>query len=236
VQNTTVTETNPYLQADFTNITSTGVLSWSGNNGYNGKNWAVQQTAGTSAIALDTYPAAECMLDWVSVKMLVYCPSTVVSRFAIDVVQFTDDRVVPGSVGPYATAFWQAATKKFAYSPLESGSMSYSKHIRRLHSQTFIMEPKETIENELNHYREVNVFLRLNKSMRYDWNDQEGMGFQGLDTQQNTSEYIQNSPRLKQRIFLMIRGQATYTNTYSFNLAYHPSYDIVIRKKQSQLQ
>jgi len=237
IQGTTVVEANPYLQPDFTNITDTGVLSWQPNYGYNGKNWIPQDTGGTSAQAGATYPSAECVLEWVSIKLLMYCPSAMVSKTTIDVCQFTDDRVVPGAVSPYATAFWQAATKKYAYSPLESGGLRYNKYIRRLHSQSFIMEPKESDEvGELNHYREVNIFLRINRSCRYDWTDQDPMYMQQLDTQQDTSAYIQTIPKPKARIFLMIRGQAQYTPTYSYDVSRHPSYDIVIRKKQSQLQ
>jgi len=225
---------NPYLQPDFSNITDTGVLSWAPNIGYNGKDWALANTS-IAQTFLDSYPSAECTLDWVSIKLLVYVPAAQTARFSIDVVQFTDTRVVPGEIGPYATAFWQAAIKKFAFSPLESGGMMYNKHIKRLHTQSFIMEPKETIEVEGQHVREVNIFMRLNRACRYDWAQQDPMYLQQLDTQVNLGNNTQRTVEPKKRIFLMIRGQATYTSTFSFDVSKHPSYDIIIRKKQSQL-
>jgi len=236
VRGETIIFANPYFHPDFTQVGNTGVMSWNENVGFNGKTWEVTETGGGSLNNWDTYPAAECTLDWVSVKLLMYCPSGQVSKTSIDVCQFTDDRVVPGAVNPYATAFWQAATKSYSFSPLESGGLQYSKHIKRLHSQSFIMEPKESIETgEGNHYRMVNVFLRLNRAMRYDWANDAPMSFQDLDPAKNASADIQVTPLPKKRVFLMIRSQCGYNPTYGHDPIKHGSYDIVIRKKQTQM-
>jgi len=125
-------------------------------------------------------------------------------------------------------------TKKFTHSPLESGDPNFRKLVKILHSQTFIMEPKESIESENNHYREINIFKRLNMHVKYDWESNDEMNMIGAEGQVNTSQNLKNTVLPKKRIFLMIRAQANH-NVTGWTRFDHPSYDLVLTKKYTQL-
>jgi len=224
---------NPMSILEFTNQLDTGVLSW---NKAAGVDWSIVQS-GIPANVFDAHPNAECDLEWVQVKMLAYCPSGQVTKYDVKVIQLLDEVTAPDQSPPvdYANAFWQSAVKPFACSPLDTGSVKYGRKMKVLHSQSFIMEPKESGEiGESNHYRNIEIFLRLNKVCRFDWDQNDRMGLLDGTTQANVGS---NRTTVKQtdRVFLMIRAQAGFHNVLAPEFSKHPSYDIMIRKKISQL-
>jgi len=231
-----ISQYSPFLRPVFSDHTDSATIRWMQDTNTAGLNWKMENSTTTENL-VNTYPGGECTLDWIQAKMLFYCPALSVSRFQIDIVRIKDPKLVPNeSLGNFQCAFWQAAVKRFAYSPLEPGDHKYSRNFKVLHSQSFIMEPKETTENESAHYREVNIFLRMNKGVRYDYEDADRMYMQQTDGQYNTGALtIRNTVQQKYRTFLMIRAQSKYTETGVGDPLYHPSYDIVLRKKSTQL-
>jgi len=203
----------------------------------NGVNWALENANNLSTIT-DVYPGGEATLDWVQAKLLFYAATAQTGRYQIDVVQVKDTRLTPdpsNNGNQMNAAFWQAAMKKFAYNPLESGDSKYNRYFKFLHSQTFIMDPKETSEPEANHMREINIFLRLNRACRYDWEDQDLMNVNTVsEGQVNLDSNIKNTVQPRARIFLMIRATSKF-NTTGFTSADNPSYDVVLRSKFTQL-
>lgn len=210
------------------NPTATGTLSWSADSVLT----VVNSDNGT---ANATYPMGNDTLEYIKAKLMFYCPSTIPSRIQVDLIQITDTRLVPevGATTAFATAFWQAQMKRFMYSPLEVGDYKYQKYIKKLFSDTFIMHPKETTEAVAATMRELNVFKRLNRKCTYNWEDNDPMAMLSNDPQINTGAALKTSVHPRARIYLMIRGQSV--NAVSPNSASHPSYDIRLDMKHSQL-
>jgi len=213
----------------FSNPGITGTLSWS-----NTFNLVPENTTG-SASTYQNGAGKRDMLDWVQAKMLFYAPTTRAARIQVDLVQFTDTRLVPDATttSAFATAVYQALVKRFTISPLETGNNEYSKYLKILDSKTFIMDAKESTDPVNTNMREVNLFYRMNRLCRYDWAEDDAMGLLSLnDTQINQGD-VSTQVHPRARIFLMIRGQSTNAAAYSATI--HPSYDLVIRTKHSAL-
>lgn len=227
--NGVITAPNVAWVPNFSNPTDTATLTW-----VNGRPLSVENADNATNQSI-IYPNGSDTLEWIQAKMLFYAPTTLPCRYAIDVVQIKDTRLVPdnANVTQFACAFWQNVIKRFTFSPLEPGSVKYQKYFRILHSQSFILNPKESTEAVNTIFREVNIFLRLNRRATYDWEDQDRInmvvqdGPVNLDANQKTQVY----PRA--RIYVMIRAMAR--NGSAFSTTIHPSYDMVLRMKHSQL-
>lgn len=201
----------------------------------NSQNFTVENSDQAATIT-SQYPNGSDTLNWIQAKMLFYCPTTLPCRYQIDVVQFKDTRLVPDSVtgtNQFASAFYQAMLKRFMYSPLETGNSRYQKYLKVLHTQTFILNPKESTEAVNTIFREVNIFMRLNRRCTYDWSDQNNMALTGAGGQTNTDVAVKTTVHPRARIFLMIRAQSP--NASAFLSTIHPSYDIVLRTSHSQM-
>ena len=206
------------------------------------RQWQIQDSD-TNATAYETYPGGECTLDYIQAKLLFYAPLSFPCKYNIQVVQFTDDRFVPGNNGTaegiapnqynVQTAFWKSMTKKYMHSPLEDGEGKFMKYVKVLYQNEFILNPKESTESVNTIFRQVNIFMRLNRGLKYDWNDDSNMVMTTEATTTNNSNQVETTVLPKKRIFLMIRAMARNGTTYSNTV--HPSYDVVLKKKQSPL-
>lgn len=183
--------------------------------------------------AVDNAPHFKDRLDWVQAKFMFYCPTTKPTRIQIDLCQLKDTRLVPttGTVDQFHVAFWQAMAKKFVKNPLESNSTDMTKWLKIIDSKSFILEPKETTEVQNTNMREVNLFYRMNRLCRYNWNQNDIVNMGTNDQPVNAANNsVQVHPRA--RIFLMIRGISGFATAQTSTL--HPSYDIILRKSHSQ--
>ena len=195
------------------------------------------ENADSSATIIDNLPSGSSTLDWMSARLLFYNSLTLPTRYQIDVVQIKDTRLMPETASvntatPFHVAFWQAMVKRFTQNPLETGDTKYQKYLKVLHSQSFILNPKETTETVNTIMRQISIFMRLNRRCTYDWQDSAKMGMLNLSTQVNLDGAIQTQVHPRARIFLMIRAQARNGTAYSTNI--HPSYDVVLRTKHTQ--
>lgn len=224
---------SPNIKYDltFTDPTSGATIVW--NNPANP--WDLER-APLASSAFSSVPLWNTLLDWVSIKLLLYPATSLASKFAVQIVQFNDERLNPpvsgGAVADtFAIGFWQAMMKPYVYNPLETGDVQYSKYLKVLHNFTFTIDPKETTENS-NVVKEVNIFKRMNRTLRYDWVDGDKMAMLLEEGQINvaTPTYYTH-PRA--RIYLMIR--AFSKNSAASSTANHPSFDIVLRKKHSSV-
>lgn len=224
--------TNPTIMwtPQFSDPTSTGTLSWN-----KPAITLALENADAPTNAYDNYPMGGDVMDWFKAKMIFYCPTTLPCRYQIDVVQIKDTRLVPdtANTGAFAAAFYQAMSKRFAYSPLEEGDSRYQKYLKVLYTTTFILNPKESTEAVNTIYREVNIFMRTNRRCTYDWEDQDQMAMLSQEGQTNTDTNLKTSVHPRARIFLMIRAQSKNGTAYSPTI--HPSYDIVLKTAHSQL-
>lgn len=228
VINGVVTNPNVQWELTFTNPTSTGTVGW------NNSSPLFVANADNVSTSFNTYPMGNDTLDWIKAKLLFYCPTTIPCRIQIDLVQLKDTRLLPDAANnsAFATAFWQSMVKRFAYSPMESGNTKYQKYLTVLHSQQFIMHPKESTENVNTTYKEVQIFKRMNRRCTYDWQDQDTMTMLGQETQQNAPALLSTQVHPRARIFLMIRAQAN--NAAAFDASKMPTYDYSINLKHSQ--
>jgi hypothetical protein len=214
----------------FSSATSAATLSYS-----NQFQMSTDDSPGVQS-SISNWPANNDILDWCQIKTMFYAPTSRPSRIQIDVVQFKDTRLVPDNttgVSQFACAFYQAMSKRFTLSPLETGSEHYQKYLKVLDSKTFIMEPKETTEAPNTNFREVNLFYRWNRRCNYKWADDDLMGMTTNNEGQVNQGDVQLQVHPRARIFLMIRGQAL--NDTVQTTTGMPSYDIVIRTKHSHL-
>jgi len=218
----------------FQNPTDSATITWQSNTP---TNWQLENADNVGTIT-DVYPGATSMLEYVQAKMLFYAATTVTSRFQVDIVSYTDQRCNPDPINnsnEFNMAFWQAQLKRFCFNPLEGGDSKYSKYIKTLHSQTFIMDPKETTESEATHMREVSVFLRTNAKMDYSWEDKDRMF---MDTpnegQVNKDDNIKNTVPFNKRLYLVVRAQSKFDTT-GYSPLIHPSFDLVLKAKHTQM-
>ena len=183
--------------------------------------------------AYNSYPMGGDRWIWSQIKLMFYAPTTIPSRFQVDIVQFNDVRLVPGNdVTNFTVAFYQSFIKKFAFSPLEPGNSKYSKYIKTLYSTSFILNPKESTESVSTIYKQLNIFKYFNRNMRYNWDDQDRMNMIQQENQVNTGVDNKTVVHPRARIFLVIRAQARNGTAYSSTI--HPSFDIMLRNKHEQ--
>lgn len=227
-----VTDYNPCWKPEFSNYGAAGNLTWV--QPATSGNWLPEDTPAASTTAA-SYPQDKSVLDWVSAKLLFYSPFNIPTRISVQIVQFTDRRFCPGestgAADPLVNAFYQGLIKKYSYSPLEEGNSNLKKWMKVLYSKDFIMEPKDTDEQVPAQYKQLDIFNRMNRVCKYDWNQNDAMNVMSVDTQVNNSRNL-NVVEPKARIYLMIRAQSKLNSVISN--AVHPSFDIVLRTKHTQ--
>lgn len=233
IVNNAVTQPEISWTPRFSDPSSTATLTWA-TVGAQANTLSVENSDFANA-AYNNYPGANDTLDWVQSKLLFYAPTARPCRFQVDIVQIKDTRLIPdaANTSAYATAFYQALVKRFAYSPMEPGDSKYQKQLKVLYTNTFILNPKESTESVNTIYRELNVFLRMNRKCTYDWQDADRMNMLGQEGQINTGQTMSTQVHPRARVYLMIRAQAG--NSTAFSTALMPSYDITLRMKHSQL-
>lgn len=221
----TITAPNIRWDVTFSNPNDTGNLTW-----VNTSPLALEKSSAGSSY-LEGYPLRQDILDWIQFKLLFYCPTQRPSKFLIQLVQFNDERLVPGAtVTTFSSAFWQSMVKKFMWSPLETGDNQYNKYLKVLYSMQFSMDPKESTDPANTKLREVNIFKRMNRRCTYDWQQDDRMFMNQEDGQQNSGD-LSTTVHPRARVFLMIRALAS--NGAAESNTIHPSYDLVYRCRHS---
>lgn len=219
----------PGVKPIFSNMRDTATISWSSGGM---SSWTLDTSDAPNSVQ-ESYPMGSSMLDWMKAQLLFYSTTTLPTRVQVDLVQITDTRLVPGAEStPFATAFWQSAIKRFAYSPLEPGNNQYKKYLKTLYTKSFILEPKETTESVPAQLYQLDLFQRFNRKCTYNWQNADRMNINAVEGPVNRADN-QNVVHPRARIFLMIRAQSKSDTAYTTTV--HPSYDIVLRTKHTQL-
>lgn len=212
----------------FTLPTDAGVLFWT-----NTKSITLE-SADQTAATFDNYPRGKDLLDWYSARLLFYNATTIPCKFLVQIVQFTDERLVPGAtVTQFSTAFWQAMVKKYTWTPLEVGDVNYAKYLKVWHTSAWSMDPKESIDASSTKYRELNIFRRFNRMCNYDWVADDKMGTLTNNEGQVNAGDVDTTVHPRARLFLMIRAVSRNGTAYSSTI--HPSYDILHRTAHSNI-
>jgi len=228
---------NNYWVLNFSNETTTATASWV-NYGFAGLNMVLEESPNASSI-VQNYPGPSSVLRWGQARMVFYAPTALPVKINVSIVQFLDEDLVPDNrtsattvLNTRSTAWFQGYMKKKMFSPIETEQAGGFKGIKTLHSETFILNPKETTENEATRYKQLDIFKWFNRDCDYLWDQtvqtSDASSVPGL---QNGGS--QNTVHPKKRIFLMINGQAGLSTVNTATV--HPSYDLVIRTQHEQL-
>jgi len=221
----------------FSNETSTATASLVSNV----YRFAVESAPNATSI-VQNYPGPSSIMRWAQAKMMFYAPTTVPSKISVQIVQFIDQDLEPDTrtntpqvMTTRGTAWYQAYLKKLMFSPIETTQAGGFKGIKVLHSETFIINPKESTEPTSTHYKQLELFKWFNRKCSYDW-DQTVQTSDLTATPAAELDQNQNTVHPKARIFLIIKGQSGYVaNSLANDSTKQPSYDIVLRTAHEQL-
>jgi len=228
----TVPNTSWFLS--FANETTTAIATLNNRS----VNFAVEAAPNATSI-VQNYPGPSSIMRWVQARMIFYAPTTVPSKIKVQIVQFTEEDLCPKNevvgatvLNARASAWYQAYMKSAMLSPIETTQALGFKGIKVLHSETFIMNPKESTEATSTHYKQLDIFKWMNRKCNYIWNQSAGTGVQTPLPAQNAGNN-ETTVHPRARVFLLISGQAGLSSSDTITL--HPSYDIVLRTQHEQL-
>lgn len=227
----------------FTNETDTANTSWLNPGTAPGPpsvtftwNWENTPEA-TAAGNLNNFPHGKSVLEWISAKFMFYAPLTQSTKFQVDVIQLTDQRLHPTAginasnivVDDFHTGFWQYMLSQYSYNPIMAQNSKYAKYVKYLKRTTLYVDPKETTDTSQSRYKELNLFLRFNRTCNYKWDDNDKIGIATNDIESNTGN-ARTTVHPRARIYLMVRALAGFRqNATLFSEAVHPSYDLVLK-------
>jgi hypothetical protein len=172
-------------------------------------------------------------ISGVKMKMILNSPQQRSCKWVIQLVQLHED-VTPGIQSTEATAFWQAMTKPYAYSPISDGiRAAQKKYIKILKTMTIIQEAPESDEDHLTaRMKHVDIMYHLNRTMNFKWGentDKIDMVTEDQPIVTNNSAYTTHV-HAKARMYMMIRTLCEFSAGTSgvpvdpSNILY-PSYD-----------
>lgn len=211
------------------------------------------------------FPGQMAMLDWVQLKLMLYGTLTRPVRWRVEVIQLKYDWLHPdfqlttevASLNPKYTqernGFWQYMIKPWITTPINAQQPGYKQMYKVVKTLVdTVIEPKLSTEpnaqattwpstggTALPHQREVNVFYRMQRKCRFDWNTDINVdeGVTTLSWGQNTGD-VTTTVHPKARLYLIIRATCPVNNTgalSSSNILTDPTFDILVRKKMVRL-
>lgn len=215
----------------------------------------------TPAVAgyYDNVPGENSILRSINAKLMLYAPTTLPTKWVIQLVQFKDQRLLPfvnsvaGAPGldnvgswqatgtslgtqsdPFAIGFWHDYVHSFTKSPIVPHSSQYSRYVNVIASKTIIMNPKDSTEPTNTKYKQLDFFRWVNRRCNYQWNDENAPNPTADSAVPQNEGFNRLTVHPKARMFLIIRALAGY-RTDSYNATVHPSYDIVLRTTHEDL-
>lgn len=183
-------------------------------------------TSGNTNAPLAWTARKQDFLKWANIKFLFYTPLTIPTKVSIQIVQFKDPRLLPSGttfggsteISSYlpATAFWQNYLKDYMYNPIApSTGVDMRRWMKVIHSDTFILNPKDTDETANTRYKVHKIFKNFNRFQRYDWdsNDTVNLDTNEIPVRSGDNDVTVN-PRA--RIYLIVRAMAVEQTSASY--------------------
>jgi hypothetical protein len=237
--------------------------------------WVLENSMGIINNSLEI-PNRSAYQEWYDIKLRLYGALTRAVRYQVELITLHEPYYAPDfnvQVGEAGNSdakymaehnvFWQSMVKPFVSSPINT--QTGSKYPKRLGYRTIktiyngIIQPKLTTEPYFNastfpqtggvevpHIVNVHHFHRLERKVRYDWQD---LGVINMTTNattwlnamgfQQSQGYTHTVPHFRTRQYLMVRATSPVLNVGSFpriNTKVDPSFDINIRKKFVSLE
>lgn len=199
-------------------------------------NFVESDTSGTGVGTL----GRASILDWVQIKALFFCPTSLPVRVKAMIVKFKSDPLIPSYTTTESNetarrnSFWMDFARPYNLHSIYGHSNVYRSEMEIIKSEEFIMSPQESTE-PASHMHELNMFMRMNKYLLYDYANTDTVALNtAADVEQNTAGGNRNVPRTRDRCFLVIAAQSGFKGpNASFDPAKQPSYDLMIRMKHT---
>jgi len=249
IVNNAITEQLCMQRLILTNELDTALVQWVGFPAYN---W-ITQAAPEAATGFDNFPNEKSLIKWANLRMMLYAPTALPTRWQIELVQFRDERLVPsapqgaglgsngyggvaGASSPaFVAGFWQYMLKKFMFNQIEPMANTYRRYVRVLKRMTVYMDPKESTDASNTRYREINFFAHLNKLANYRWDQTDRVAISTDDTQIELDPQNRTELHPRSRIFILIRAVSGRIVGASDTATVHPSFDWYLRTKHEVL-
>lgn len=187
--------------------------------------------------------------EWFDIRMLLYGCQAQPTKFEISIVQFRKDFLdpieMPSSSQEHQDrqSFYHDVAQEMMYNPIMPKT-GYKGKLRVLKKVVVTLQPTLSTQNDTTPAsKPVRIFYAHEKICDYMYHSNSISGL-NIDGALNTEKWAQDgvatadyseSPVAKQRVWLMVRALNT-TPTTDETSANTPSYDIVIRKKESCIQ
>lgn len=251
-----------YVNGTFTNPTIASAVSFTASstvtgitfNEMNGRDgnvapvinyntWSVHNGPGT----VQAGPLDKGFLQSVHIKMLCYGAAQFPTKYEIDLVQFNEDWLLPGTTDTQFAneriTTYEGMIKNFLAHPIAQESRVTNRKFKVIKSIKFVLQPKLSIEtmgsgtgttyNTIGHHKEIDLYMPINRLISYNWLKMgNGNAMQDPDTAfRQIGQYSQYaSPR--QRIFLIVRANNTVMtiNPGVPTCVNTPSYDLSIKR------
>lgn len=183
-------------------------------------------------------------LDWISLKLMCVGPLAQPSRWALDIIEFTEERFHPyetAGVGAGFSvtdfnAFMSYLTVPYTVGPMAIQDPKHAKNMKVIKSVHFTLQSKDGQNlNTTGETKEIDLFMRQNKVTRYDWRGDQAIRAIGVEhppEDQNVASAVTVEPKKRQYMILRMLG-ATYvgaagaltaTNAGSFDLCFRAQY------------
>jgi len=208
----------------------------------NGDNLAIENAPASSAIS-DNYPCNSSLLRWIQAKLMFYAPTTLPTKISVQICRFKDARLVPDHTGvsnvrtdAFTIQFYQSLMKKYMLNPVEVSDPQNDRYLKIIHSNTFILNPKDSTESTNTNFKQLDIFEWVNRRCNYQWQDQDKTALNVQQDQKLDLAMNETSVHPLARTFLMIRAQSGYNwASNAFDVTKHPSFDIVLRTCHQQI-
>ncbi|AIF34797.1 capsid protein [Sewage-associated circular DNA virus-10] len=222
--------------------------------GSDGVSTGWQQEQLPSGFGTVVYPNRRTLLEWVSLDMFCYGAILMPVTYTVSVVKFSKDYLHPGMGGIDFNAiddvrldrlnFWLRQIKSDISHPLALEGQTGNARLKVLKTQSFTLQPSSNavgeggITNPAPRTKRFTMKIAINDVMKYDWNDRVNTDNNILDpgsTIENKGE-MSTYVDYKKRIYIMVQAtNRAPTENDSSDWRFSPSYDIVIRKKYTNI-
>lgn len=173
------------------------------------------------------------ILDWLNIKLDCVGATTIPTRWSVMIVQFKDRALVPEILPDgsdqqalnHRNMFYENFFRSDLTHPMNMGvpEIDWQNKMRVLYKKNFMIQPKQSVDlHTSGDERWIKIFKRLNRTLRYDWADEDPMIATGTgigneipsawisNTEASTFKEIQKDVDYTKRIYLIVKCNNAY--------------------------
>lgn len=183
-------------------------------------------------------------IKWAEIVMNCWGAKAKSVKYTIQVVRFTDEDLAPSQligvgdltkVNAKRSAFWQNMLKSYTYNPSAITGGDYSKRMKVIKHQEFILDPNTTIEEDADPaVKNVRIFLNLDRIINFKENTpQETAATLDANTAVNITATNTVRPHAKptHRIYLLVRASNFGLSAENSTNVDNGSFDLRVRTR-----